>query len=81
MNTAYVDFTYQVRSCKTPTGFPLQVNGNYAIPQGHCQLSDITLDIATSTMYPTSATVNFPNPNEFEFTINQADSPTPLRAI
>lgn len=79
MNTAYVDFTYQVRSCKTPTGFPLQVNGNYAIPQGasivNFQIS--LLDIATSTMYPTSATVNFPNPNEFEFTINQTDLTNP----
>ncbi|MBP2618617.1 T9SS type A sorting domain-containing protein [Chryseobacterium jejuense] len=79
MNTAYVDFTYQTRSCKEPMGFPLHVNGNYAIPQGasivNFQLS--LLDIATSAVYPTSAAVNFPNPNEFEFTVNQADLTNP----
>lgn len=79
MNTAYVDFSYQARSCKLPVSFPLHINGNYAIPQGasivNFQLS--LLDIATSAVYPTSATVNFPNPNEFEFNVNQADLTNP----
>lgn len=79
MNTAYVDFTYQTRSCKDPVSFPLHINGNYAIPQGasivNFQVS--LLDIATSIMYPTTVAANFPNPNEFEFTINQADLTNP----
>lgn len=79
MNTAYIDFTYQTRSCKDPVSFPLHINGNYAIPQGasivNFQVS--LLDIATSIMYPTTAAANFPNPNEFEFTINQADLTNP----
>lgn len=79
MNTAYLEFTYQTRSCKEAMSFPLHVNGNYSIPQGasivNFQLS--LLDIATSTLYPTSAVPTFPNPNEFEFTINQADLTNP----
>lgn len=79
MNTGSLEFTYQVRSCKEVTSFPLQVNGNYAIPMGanivNFEIS--LLDIATSTVYPTSAAVNFPNPNEFEFTINQSDLTNP----
>lgn len=79
MNTGSLEFTYQTRSCKEVTSFPLQVNGNYTIPMGasiiHFEIS--LLDIATSTLYPTSAALNFPNPNEFEFTINQSDLTNP----
>lgn len=79
MNTAYLDFTYQARSCKEPASFPLLVHGNYAIPQGSniVDFEISLLDIASSVVYPTSATLNFPNPNEFEFTINQSDLTNP----